>query len=97
VCDKHKDEDHTLLGDSSQVYLLSLASSFSLPTMEENKQNQVARIQDFDPPKKPKTNKYAIACTFLASLSSILLGYGNYFHFLPSYYILLHLLPMYSN
>ncbi|KAG5625007.1 hypothetical protein H5410_010225 [Solanum commersonii] len=43
--------------------------------MEENKQNQVARIQDFDPPKKPKTNKYAIACTFLASLSSILLGY----------------------
>ncbi|XP_059314187.1 polyol transporter 5 [Lycium ferocissimum] len=36
---------------------------------------QIASIQDFDPPKKPKTNKYAIACSFLASLASILLGY----------------------
>nr|XP_016504614.1 PREDICTED: polyol transporter 5-like [Nicotiana tabacum] len=29
----------------------------------------------FDPPKKPKRNKYAVACSFLASLASILLGY----------------------
>lgn len=37
----------------------------------------VTSIQDFDPPKKPKRNKYAIACSFLASLASILLGYGK--------------------
>ncbi|PHT64452.1 putative polyol transporter 1 [Capsicum annuum] len=45
--------------------------------MADEKLTQIARnrIQDFDPPKKPKTNKYAIACSFLASLASILLGY----------------------
>ncbi|KAJ8767109.1 hypothetical protein K2173_013506 [Erythroxylum novogranatense] len=32
-------------------------------------------LPDFDPPKKPKKNKYAIACAVLASLTSILLGY----------------------
>ncbi|KAJ8763442.1 hypothetical protein K2173_002325 [Erythroxylum novogranatense] len=32
-------------------------------------------ITDFDPPKKPKKNKYAMACAILASLTSILLGY----------------------
>ncbi|KAK8518905.1 hypothetical protein V6N13_017830 [Hibiscus sabdariffa] len=30
---------------------------------------------DFEPPKKPKRNKYAFACAILASLTSILLGY----------------------
>ncbi|CAA0826442.1 Polyol transporter 5 [Striga hermonthica] len=29
----------------------------------------------FDPPQKPKRNKYALACSFLASMTSILLGY----------------------
>ncbi|PIN09275.1 putative transporter (major facilitator superfamily) [Handroanthus impetiginosus] len=32
-------------------------------------------IPAFDPPKKPKRNKYALACSFLASMTSILLGY----------------------
>nr|XP_043623851.1 polyol transporter 5-like [Erigeron canadensis] len=32
-------------------------------------------IADFDPPKKPKRNKYAFACALLASMTSILLGY----------------------
>ncbi|XP_061343393.1 polyol transporter 5-like [Gastrolobium bilobum] len=32
-------------------------------------------IQDFDPQKKPKRNKYAFACAILASMTSILLGY----------------------
>ncbi|OWM83802.1 hypothetical protein CDL15_Pgr004233 [Punica granatum] len=32
-------------------------------------------IQDFDPPKKPKRNKFAMACAILASMTSILLGY----------------------
>ncbi|XP_027159934.1 polyol transporter 5-like [Coffea eugenioides] len=32
-------------------------------------------IADFDPPKKPKRNKYALACSFLASMTSVLLGY----------------------
>ncbi|KAJ7978385.1 Polyol transporter like [Quillaja saponaria] len=32
-------------------------------------------IEDFDPPKKPKRNKFAFACAILASMTSILLGY----------------------
>ncbi|KAG4973837.1 hypothetical protein JHK87_030658 [Glycine soja] len=32
-------------------------------------------LQDFDPPKKRKRNKYAFACAMLASMTSILLGY----------------------
>ncbi|KAM7253501.1 hypothetical protein ACFE04_021655 [Oxalis oulophora] len=32
-------------------------------------------LTDFDSPKKPKRNKYAMACAVLASLTSILLGY----------------------
>ncbi|KAJ8767225.1 hypothetical protein K2173_013622 [Erythroxylum novogranatense] len=32
-------------------------------------------LPDFDPPKKPKRNKYAIACGILASMTSVLLGY----------------------
>ena len=34
-------------------------------------------IADFDPQKKPKTKKFAVACAVLASMTSILLGYGN--------------------
>ncbi|KAL3621221.1 Polyol transporter 5 [Castilleja foliolosa] len=37
--------------------------------------SQSQPIPDFDPPKKPKRNKYALACSFLASTTSILLGY----------------------
>ncbi|KAM2798084.1 hypothetical protein COP1_003079 [Malus domestica] len=32
-------------------------------------------IADFDPPKKPKTKKFAVACAVLALMTSILLGY----------------------
>ncbi|KAJ0010171.1 hypothetical protein Pint_34601 [Pistacia integerrima] len=32
-------------------------------------------LADFDPPQKPKRNKYAFACAMLASMTSILLGY----------------------
>ncbi|GFP95408.1 polyol transporter 5 [Phtheirospermum japonicum] len=32
-------------------------------------------IPAIDPPQKPKRNKYALACSFLASMTSILLGY----------------------
>lgn len=35
----------------------------------------VAQLQDFDPPKSPKRNKFAFACAILASMTSILLGY----------------------
>ncbi|XP_016650466.1 PREDICTED: polyol transporter 5-like [Prunus mume] len=31
--------------------------------------------EDFDPPQKPKRNKFAIACSLLACTPSILLGY----------------------
>lgn len=34
-------------------------------------------ISDLALPKKPKRNKYALACSVLASMTSILLGYGN--------------------
>ncbi|XP_038723887.1 polyol transporter 5-like [Tripterygium wilfordii] len=36
---------------------------------------QSKTIADFDPPKKPKRNKYAFACTLLASMTSVLMGY----------------------
>ncbi|KAM1420743.1 hypothetical protein ACFX2I_003078 [Malus domestica] len=32
-------------------------------------------LSDFDPPEKPKRNKYAFGCAILASMTSILLGY----------------------
>ncbi|KAJ0076647.1 hypothetical protein Patl1_36360 [Pistacia atlantica] len=32
-------------------------------------------LADFDPPQKPKRNKYAFACAILASMTSIMLGY----------------------
>ncbi|XP_041013341.1 polyol transporter 5-like isoform X1 [Juglans microcarpa x Juglans regia] len=38
-------------------------------------QPQISTIVDFDPPKKPKRNMYAIACSVLASMTSVLLGY----------------------
>jgi len=31
-----------------------------------------------DPKNKPKRNKFALACAILASMTSILLGYGEY-------------------
>ncbi|MFS7995570.1 hypothetical protein Hanom_Chr12g01119451 [Helianthus anomalus] len=40
-------------------------------------------IADCDPSKRPKRNKYAFACAMLASMTSVLLGYGNLLpHFL---------------
>ncbi|KAK3021782.1 hypothetical protein RJ639_045104 [Escallonia herrerae] len=38
-------------------------------------QPKIAAIQDFDPPTRPKRNKYALGCAVLASMTSILLGY----------------------
>lgn len=37
------------------------------------------KLEDFEPQRKPKRNKYASACAVLASMLSILLGYGQYF------------------
>lgn len=34
-------------------------------------------LADFDPPEKPKRNKFALACAILASMTSTLLGYGE--------------------
>ena len=34
-------------------------------------------VSAFDPPQKPKRNKFAFACAILASMTSILLGYGK--------------------
>ncbi|KAI3429029.1 MFS domain-containing protein [Psidium guajava] len=36
---------------------------------------QQKSIEDFDPPAKPRRNKYASACAILASMTSVLLGY----------------------
>ena len=35
-------------------------------------------LPDFDPPKKNKRNKFSLACATLASMTSVLLGYGNF-------------------
>lgn len=35
-------------------------------------------IEDFDPPKKTNRNKFAFACAVLASMTSVLLGYGEF-------------------
>nr|XP_028964978.1 polyol transporter 5-like [Malus domestica] len=40
--------------------------------VSDQPQNSIA---DFDPPKKPKTKKFVVACAVLASMTSILLGY----------------------
>lgn len=43
------------------------------PVMADNRSNA-----DFEPAiKKPKRNKFAFFCAILASLTSILLGYGK--------------------
>ncbi|XP_070662254.1 polyol transporter 5-like [Malus domestica] len=42
--------------------------------VSDQPQNSIA---DFDPPKKPKTKKFVVACAVLASMTSILLGYGD--------------------
>jgi len=34
-------------------------------------------VGDFNSSKKPKRNKYAFGCAILASMTSILLGYGE--------------------
>lgn len=48
-------------------------------------------LRDFDPQKKPKRNKFALACAILASMTSILLGYGEQaqLHITPFHSILL--------
>jgi len=49
--------------------------------MTEGKGVEVPRtVQDFDPLKKPKRNKYAFGCAMLASMTSILLGYGESYY-----------------
>lgn len=35
-------------------------------------------VTEFDAPKKKGRNKFSIACTILASMTSILLGYGEF-------------------
>ena len=43
-------------------------------------------IMEFETPKKPKTNKYALGCALLASMTTVLLGYGQYIYI----YIYIH-------
>ncbi|KAF8020414.1 hypothetical protein BT93_G0968 [Corymbia citriodora subsp. variegata] len=42
---------------------------------DQNTGIQQKSIKDFDPPAKPRRNKYAFACTILASMTSVVLGY----------------------
>lgn len=46
--------------------------------MAEATAEKRSTLEDFDPQKKPKRNKYAFACAILASMTSILLGYGEF-------------------
>ncbi|KAJ4716473.1 Polyol transporter like [Melia azedarach] len=50
-----------------------MAAAMGAESNTEPQQNKT--IQDFNPPKKPKRNKFAFACAILASMTSILLGY----------------------
>lgn len=44
---------------------------------EEKTPVQLKSLEDFDSQKKPESNKFAFACAILASMTSILLGYGK--------------------
>jgi hypothetical protein len=44
---------------------------------EEEETTTLKSLEDFDHQKKPKRNKFACACAILASMTSILLGYGE--------------------
>jgi len=46
--------------------------------MAEGEATVLKSLEDFGPQKKPKRNKFACACAILASMTSILLGYGEY-------------------
>jgi hypothetical protein len=45
--------------------------------MAEGKTTSHKSLEDFDPQMKPQSNKFAFACAILASMTSILLGYGR--------------------
>lgn len=53
---------------------------------KEKALNGVAPLPDIPAPDKAKTKTYAIACAILASMTSILLGYGELMKF-SSFYI----------
>ncbi|KAM2903325.1 hypothetical protein COP2_003152 [Malus domestica] len=80
---------HTAIVPNSNTHLylffslsLSLSLSFS-SLMADQRANENAvtsgpqntSIEDIDPPKKPKTSKFAMACALLACTTSVLLGY----------------------
>lgn len=46
--------------------------------MAEGKTSVEKSLEDFDPYNKPPSNNFAFACAILASMTSILLGYGKY-------------------
>lgn len=46
--------------------------------MAEGKTSVEKSLEDFDPHTKPPSNNFAFACAILASMTSILLGYGKY-------------------
>ena len=45
-------------------------------------------IEDFDPPRRPKKNIFAIACAVLASTTFIVLGYGQFSYYISTLYML---------
>ncbi|XP_044490997.1 putative polyol transporter 1 [Mangifera indica] len=52
-----------------------MASLGAETTVTTHADQRPKNLADFDPPQKPKRNKFAFACAILASMTSILLGY----------------------
>lgn len=57
-----------------------MAGAFSVSGDDSGNPKNVASPVIFDAVKKPKRNKYAFGCAILASMTSVLLGYGIYTH-----------------
>lgn len=60
----------------------------------EVESQEPSRPENVLEPRKPRLNKYALACALLASTTSILLGYGNSGFFCIFFFFLPHLVDI---
>lgn len=67
-------------------FLLNLMENQNLDKSVISDQPREIPFQESVPCKNPKRNKYAFACSLLASMTSVLLGYGKIFRFNSLYY-----------
>lgn len=60
----------------SSSSLFKMAGAFNVSGDDSGNPKNVGSPVIFDAVKKPKRNKYAFGCAILASMTSVLLGYG---------------------